>query len=79
MDYNYDAPANDTSQRFHGRLCGENELCIGPQKCLPINPRTGLYDETFDVLDNCFHDPKWPGWRGWKGKVSSFCTILIII
>lgn len=50
MTYNYDLPANDTTQRFHGRLCGENELCIGPQKCLPIDPITGLYNKSYDVL-----------------------------
>ena len=58
---------NDTKYNaYPGRVCGEHELCIGPQKCLRIDPDTGFYNESADV-ENCFHNASWQGWRGWKG------------
>ena len=67
-DNSYDSskPANDSDNKYHGRLCLEHELCIGPQPCLKINPENGLYNEAFPE-ENCFHNASWQGWRGWKG------------
>ena len=67
-DSGYKSPsANETASKYHGRLCQEHEVCLGPEPCLPVDPLTGLYNENIPVLENCFHNASWPGWRGWKG------------
>ena len=66
-DYNPSLPSNASVNLFHGRLCAENEVCIGRQACFPINPETGFYDESYPITDDCYHNKTWPGWQGWRG------------
>jgi len=61
----YGVPTNETI--YHGRLCENDQLCIGPQPCFPINPETGLYQKGSETVESCFHNASWQGWRGWQG------------
>ena len=67
-DDSYDTakPENFTENRYHGRLCdSEFEICLGRQRCFPVDPDTGLYNESFLENDDCYHNTTWPGWKGW--------------
>ena len=64
--YNTSMPENYTTNKYHGRLCdSELEICLGRQRCFPVDPDTGLYNESFPENDDCYHNTTWPGWKGW--------------
>ena len=67
--YNPNLPPNATENAFTGRPCDvdRNEICIGRQDCFPVDPATGLYDPTFPIMEDCYHNRTWPGWQGWRG------------
>lgn len=67
--YDTSKPENYSENKYHGRLCdSEYEMCIGRQRCFPVDPDTGLYNETFPLNDDCYHNTTWPGWKGWFEK-----------
>ena len=75
--YDTNKPENYSENKYHGRLCdSEYEMCIGRQRCFPVDPDTGLYNESFPLNDDCYHNTTWPGWKGWFEKnflIIDFC------
>ncbi|CBY24520.1 unnamed protein product [Oikopleura dioica] len=43
------------------------ELFKGKLHATCYKLETKLFDLNAPQVDNCYHDPEWPGWRGWEG------------
>ena len=72
-DDSYDIfkPENYSENKYHGRLCdSQYEMCIGRQRCFPVDPDTGLYNKSFPENDDCYHNTTWPGWKGWFKNIA---------